>query len=216
MRGYQGRLVILVTLLAAANAAGWAISRVLAGDPRLQADFSAIPAEVGGWQGTDVPLSKPVLRELAGDALLQRTYRRDGHEIDFWTVFGRDWRDLHSPEGCYMATGWKVVGEKNVDIPAPEGMTEALHARLFTTRKGPNRALAVYLFATDQGTTADRAHLGWALLQAGGGSSGLLIHAATAVEDGEGLAAAEVIEFLRAVYPTVGRSLKPTQAGAEQ
>lgn len=216
MHNYQGRLVILLALLAIANAAAWAVSLGRARQSAAEIHLSAVPRELGDWQGTDVPQSKDVLRTLAADALLQRTYVRKGVETDFWLVFARDWRDLHAPEACYLSGYWRIVGVRDAEIPPPEGMSEPLQGRVFVARKGGNTVLGLYLFATRQGTTANRARLGWALLRPGSGTYGLLIHAATAVEDGESLAAAEVTDFMRAVYPKVAQLLQATEAGAQR
>ncbi len=213
MHGYQTRLVILVLLLIIANAAGWTISIRQAREPAVDLDMMAIPMNFDGWQGTDVPQPKAVLRALAGDALLRRTYKRNDVTIDFWAVFGRDWRDLHSPEGCYLAGGWTIIGGRNVDVPASGKPHREIHGRLFEARKNGEKLVALYLFATKQGTMPDRARLGWSLLKPGDDSYGLLIHAATIADDGETRAAAEVTEFTQAIYPIVARLLVPSEAG---
>jgi len=205
--------VILVTLLIIANGAGWTISIRHARAPAVDLDVSAIPVSFDGWQGTDVPQSEAVKQALAGDALLRRMYKRDDVAIDFWAVFGRDWRDLHSPEGCYLAGGWTIIGGRDVDIPASGAPDGELHGRLFEARKNGEKLVALYLFATKQDTMPNRARLGWSLLKPGDDSYGLLIHAATIADDGEIRAAAEVTEFTQAIYPIVARLLVPSEAG---
>jgi EpsI family protein len=215
VRSYQGRLVTLAILLAVANAAAWAISLGRSREAPLRVDFSPIPRDIEGWHGTDVPQSEAVLRQLAADALLQRVYTRQDTRIDFWLVLGRDWRDLHSPEACYLSGQWRITGQRSLEIPVPNAGTEPLKVRLFLARKGEETILAVYFFATGHGAVSNRASLGWSLLKPGSGGRGLLLHAATPLGGDESIALGEITAFIQAVYPKVAEVLEAAQAGAK-
>jgi EpsI family protein len=93
----------------------------------LKQSLAAVPMEMDGWRGQDVPIDEEVLKILNAQETLNRIYRN----IDGSTVVCHISAWLrpdsvsevapHIPKLCYTTTGWSILGEKQVPIKTPEG-----------------------------------------------------------------------------------------------
>lgn len=104
---------LIVALVAAGAVAWWFQLR-----PHLDHDASqlaALPLELGAWQGEAVPIESAVENMLRADFNLQRAYRRAEDDV-VWLYVGyygteRGGRPEHTPDVCYPAGGWEIVGK---------------------------------------------------------------------------------------------------------
>jgi EpsI family protein len=122
-----GRLgtAALCLLLAGAGAVAWWLQL----QPPMRVDPSGLlglPAEIGDWQGQDIPLEDQVEAELRADFNLQRVYRHRTGEI-VWLYLGyygtsRGGRPEHTPRGCYTGAGWTVERVRTLDVDPASGL----------------------------------------------------------------------------------------------
>lgn len=103
---------LVVALIAAGAVAWWFQLR-----PALDYDASqlaTLPLDLGEWHGEEVPIESAVESMLRADFNLQRAYRRADSE-PVWLYVGyygteRGGRPEHTPDVCYPAGGWEIVG----------------------------------------------------------------------------------------------------------
>ena len=126
-QGWQS--VVLAVVLAAAGLGAWAL-RLRAPLEVSAASLDAIPFELAGWRGHDIPLEDTVERMLRADHNVQRTYLDPAGGL-VWLYVGyygteRGGRSEHSPFVCYPAAGWDVVAgsERTVEVPGGGRVTE--------------------------------------------------------------------------------------------
>jgi EpsI family protein len=110
----------------------------------------ALPREQGPWGASgDQELEAWILEMAAPDAYLLRRYEREGAApvsayvglYARWSGFGRA---PHSPEGCYPAGGWEILGRGSVDVVTARG--ERFRAKLLEMRKGGRKQAVLYWF----------------------------------------------------------------------
>lgn len=111
--------VLLALLFVAVGALSWKLEMraPLAVDA---APLLALPRDLDGWNGVDVPLEESVESMLRADANVQRVYRHPLGEIVSLYVgyYGTDrgGRPEHTPEVCYRSQGWNVVAKRVLEI----------------------------------------------------------------------------------------------------
>jgi len=101
-------------------------------DPKpLAQPLDTIPWTIAGFTGApDPPLTGDVLRRLAADSYLLRTYRNQSIEADVFIAFyarQRAGESMHSPKHCLPGSGWEIWDYASTQIP--------LHGRLVTINK---------------------------------------------------------------------------------
>ncbi len=113
-------VVSLGVLLGSGLAYRWIDGRLTADGPastRIHNRLSALPLELGAWQGTDVPLSDRVLDVAAVDDYVHRRYvnRNSGQVVDLYLSYTIQPPNMlgHRPERCFPAHGWRHVGVKD-------------------------------------------------------------------------------------------------------
>jgi EpsI family protein len=139
--------VVLGLLLPALLIARWSLA-VLAAEPHEAA--IGLPRQLGAWvAGDDLELDAWSLEKAAPDSYLMRRYQRQGAApVELYvglyagsTGFGRA---PHSPEGCYPAAGWEILGRASVDVPVVGG--ERLRARLLELQKDGREQVVLFWF----------------------------------------------------------------------
>lgn len=87
--------------------------------------INAIPVDVDGWVGEQVPLPQSATNLLRPNALVARRYINEEHgaSATLMVVQCRDTRDMagHYPPQCYPANGWLRPEEGGVGITAVAG-----------------------------------------------------------------------------------------------
>lgn len=93
-------------------------------DPR---PLSSVPAELGAWRGSEVPVDDSVADMLRADFNFQRAYVHPFGGLVFAYVgyYGttRGGRPEHTPRTCYQAQGWALHDERTLAIDEAIGLT---------------------------------------------------------------------------------------------
>jgi EpsI family protein len=119
--------IALIAAMVAVGTLGWWLQL----GPQVYLDVSPlakIPARVGLWDSTDIPVPRAVEEELDADFNLQRAYAdRTGQVV--WLYVGyygteRGGRPEHTPRGCYTGAGWGIESSRIVKV-TPDGSLRA-------------------------------------------------------------------------------------------
>jgi EpsI family protein len=95
--------------------------------PVRLADF---PLRVGPWEGTESSVEPAIAKLLEQDVdqwLLRPYQQASGSTVWFYVTFadlffGQE-RNVHSPQGCYLAQGWQLLQKELQRIDIPGGKT---------------------------------------------------------------------------------------------
>lgn len=145
-------LVLFLILLA--GAAAWAYWLRESRDvSRADANFAAIPYQVGTRTAIDVDLDPRSVRILRADQFVSRIYAEaDGRDRVhlFVAYFGsqRTGSQIHSPQNCLPGSGWRVVARGHWK---PSQGHAAVNE--FIIAKGSERQLVHYWYVTRAGIT---------------------------------------------------------------
>lgn len=143
--------VLLAVLFVAVGTLAWALRL----DPELRVDtapLAALPRELGGWSGTDLPLATAAENMLRADFNLQRAYVHPlGATV--WLYIGyygteRGGTPEHTPAACYRAHGWRIA-ERRTLVVAPE---RGLRVNEYLVEKGGRRDLVHFWFRSHRRT----------------------------------------------------------------
>jgi EpsI family protein len=119
--------IAFIATMVAVGALGWWLQL----GPQLHLDVSpleSVPARIGSWEATDIPVPRAVEAELRADFNLQRAYAdRSGQVV--WLYVGyygteRGGRPEHTPRGCYTGAGWGIESSRIVAV-TPNGSLRA-------------------------------------------------------------------------------------------
>ena len=223
--------MVVCALLGAAAVASYAVgdrSSDLTGTvllPHRLAD--AIPASLGGWRGTDEPLSEAAIRTTQVDDHVRRQYRseEDGARALLYVAYhgnkGRGMDTLyHNATVCFPSQGWKLESERAGTETLPDS-ARSVPVRRYVFEKDGLR-LSVLTFFQVGGELLDespRNKAVWTLLDRAlpqlDDSPGTFVQAQVivAVEAG-GEAAADDVQskFLRVFGSTILRAVDPASA----
>jgi len=184
--GFQ-TLALLVVLLATGVMAWWLSLR-----PDNDLDVSALgglPTTLNGWSAVDVEIDQDVADMLRADANVQRVYR---HPQGYWIYvyigyYGteRGGTPEHTPDVCYPAQGWRIVGEDRIQVGSGDGFGVQEYV---VERDGETR-LVHFWYRTRSATgitstTALQLRNFWGRLVSNRGD-GALVRLSTPVEDGD-------------------------------
>ena len=142
----NNRRVLLCAILVVATGA---LRHALAAAPAPPVDLSRLPAQVGQWRGEEAaPLDESVVRLLAADSYINRTYSAAGTDpIGLYVAFyaGQKPGDsIHSPLNCLPGTGWEPVALSTMTIARPNGTPGT--ARRMIVRKEDQQAFVLYWY----------------------------------------------------------------------
>jgi hypothetical protein len=124
------QLLLVVGVLLTAGAA----YRVMAGRLRLLAEnrvvlplaLAAFPVEIGDWRGQEVPIREDVMRVASNDDFLNRLYTRAASSdwVSVYIAYSARPRTMlgHTPQVCYVASGWIHDGMEPAEIITGTGM----------------------------------------------------------------------------------------------
>jgi len=208
----------LVALLLAFGSASWWIHL----RPSVEVDperIEAIPRQLGGWVGEDIPLSDGVERLLRADAQIQRGYRNEAGDR-VWLYVGyygtaRGGRPEHTPWVCYPSAGWQILSSLQLPLSDRAGARDGSSMIELVVEQGEQRRLVHFWYSTHR-TTAIATELGltWDHLlgrvSPEGRADGALVRISTPI-DKEGIEAARnrlrhvtgyVVDALQGHWPT--------------
>jgi EpsI family protein len=111
---------------------------------------AAIPTELAGYAGVDVPLSDDELREVRVTEYVVRSYASSrGATAPAFSVYVAYYarqthgRAIHSPKNCLPGAGWEALSSRTQDIATPQG---AIAVNRYLMRKGGQHALVLYWY----------------------------------------------------------------------
>lgn len=142
------RFVLVATLIAVAAIFLQAHSGKEIFPPRLS--LQSFPAQLGPWQGTDVPLDKDVLAVLGPGDFLLRVYQNQEHRepyIDLFIAYFASQRagdTIHSPKNCLPGAGWSPVESTRVTLSLPGH--GPFPANRYVIAKGDARDIVLYWY----------------------------------------------------------------------
>ncbi len=117
------------------------------------------PAQLGGWNGIDVPIEQDVLDKLGPGDFLLRVYQDSAKTryIDLFIAYFRSQRagdTIHSPQHCLPGSGWTPIENQRVTLNLPGH--EPFPANRYLIAKGESRQLVLYWFwAHDRGVASE-------------------------------------------------------------
>jgi len=122
--------------------------------PISPAALEQFPLRIGMWTGVDVPLDPNLVRLTDTDALLNRTYAREGtaEHVSLYVACGVQVRDLmpHRPEVCYTGNGYTLIERQYVELPLAN--EAELRCKVFQFSRGmlnKNRIIVLYYYIVD-------------------------------------------------------------------
>ena len=139
-------LIAIVAILSAAAAAQALIPRRLLAERITQAELaSMIPAALPGWKAVpDIQIVAPpgsdtLSREIYNAELARGYVDADGHLIMLVVAYGASQSDrlqLHRPEICYAAQGFRVTASKSGAVELGDGAPRSPSTNLSPSGKG--------------------------------------------------------------------------------
>ena len=146
---------------------------------------SAVPAQIGPWVGTILPVDKRAIEILETSDVSMTEYRL-GQEPPVWFAqvagFGNR-AAFHPPEICYVGSHYEVLERQRIPVLVNGRELDVMR---LVIRQGPKRFEAWYWFTANGRVTANyyRQQL-WLLADTirGKSSSGTLVRISTPVED---------------------------------
>jgi EpsI family protein len=201
------RLIVCAALLLAAGA----LRHVLAASEPTAVDLSALPIALGQWQGAAAPpLDDAVVRALAADSYINRTYAAaDGVPIGLYVAFygGQKPGDsIHSPLNCLPGTGWEPIAISTIWLARPDGASGAV--RRMIVRKDDQRDLVLYWYQVHGRMIASEWNSKLHLLVDGvrlHRTDAALVRIAVPVSESAVAAEARAASFARALLPPLSR-----------
>jgi EpsI family protein len=100
-----------------------AVARTVAQRPaeKLARPLSTVSDEIAGWSFVSEHfLDERVLGRLIPTAYLQRTYRKNGTDLDLFIAYYAQQRageSMHSPKHCLPGAGWEIWRHGSLDVP---------------------------------------------------------------------------------------------------
>jgi len=114
----------------------------------LSKPLSALPLQLQGWQGVDLPLEPRIVQALGVSDFLDRAYQSADHRPVFLYVgyykSQRTGVSIHSPKNCLPGTGWEPVTAGRVALPLPNG--ERTIVNQYVVENGLRRQLVLYWY----------------------------------------------------------------------
>ncbi len=125
-----------------------------------RAPLSAFPAQVGNWQGNDIPLDKDTLDVLGPGDFLVRGYRDPGSDLPYVDLFlayfpsQRTGDTIHSPKHCLPGSGWTPEENNRVTIALP-GHSPFPANRYVVSKSGARKLVLYWYWAHDRGVASE-------------------------------------------------------------
>ncbi len=164
-----------------------------------------IPASLGDWVGTDVPLEEQVFDILETRAIIHRGYRSEGKNVFLSLVYYPDAKvDFHAPEACLGGTGSRVV--KSVEKVSFDRGGKKIDLSLvkLIRGEGASRQLVYYFYKSGDFIGDSYFKLRMSLLLnkvLRSSKSGALIRVSTNGGIDESVSSSMLVEFIRDLYP---------------
>jgi EpsI family protein len=122
--------------------------------------LSSFPAQLGNWEGAEVPLDKETLEVLGAGDFMERVYQDpDGKlpEVDMFLAYFASQRagdTIHSPQHCLPGAGWNPEQRTRILLSLPGH--DPFPANRYVISKAESRRLVLYWYwAHDRGVASE-------------------------------------------------------------
>jgi len=204
---------ILRFALAAAALAATAILLQARGRTEIVPHHLALanfPAQLAGWNGTEIPLDADTLAVLGPGDFMERVYQDPSGkmpDVDLFLAFFASQRagdTIHSPQHCLPGAGWNPDQKQTVELALPGHAP--FPANRYVISKGDSRRLVLYWYwAHDRGVASEYSAKYYLVRDAitMNRSDGALVRITLAMLPGESPDAAEqrVLPFASQIVP---------------
>lgn len=196
---------VTMALLVGVGTLGWAFQ--LRPAVRIEADtLAAIPYQLDGWRGRDLPVEDAVESMLRADHNVLRVYLHPLGDV-VWVYVGyygtsRGGTPEHTPRQCYAAQGWEMESLGRVTVDS----TRRLEVNEVRVEQGGDARLVHYWFRSYRRTGIASTlalhldHVAGRLLD--GRADGALVRLSTPLADGD-------VQSARLRLMAVARALEP-------
>lgn len=165
----SNRALLLAVVIGLAQFGAWAAGSWYTARPALppEHNLDELPMELGEWRGTQAPLPRELLDEIAGASVMNRTYRNArGETVEVHSAAFTDY-DIgppHFPPSCYHGAGWKLRSAHIV--PLEHGKGESANIVVYLFERDGIEALVAFWMQAGKETYIDRDGLRHLLLRA--------------------------------------------------
>ena len=213
---------LLVLSLCFVSASGYML-RASKPEPVLaRQSLASLPMKIGSWQGRQrADFNEKTLKVLGVEDYLTRYYIGPGQNmVDLYIGFYRSQRQgdtMHSPLNCLPGAGWNPVEKKYVVVPVDSGdasKPRSIEINSIMIQKGVDRQVVLYWYQS-HGRVVASEYWGkiFTVLDAirFNRTDAAMVRVISPVSsmDEQAVVSAEEqgIEFVRALYPLLGRFL---------
>lgn len=122
--------------------------------------LSSFPAQLGNWNGKDVPLDKETLDVLGPGDFMVRIYQNLNSDLPYVDLFlayfpsQRSGDTIHSPKHCLPGAGWTPLESDRVTISFPDHSPFPAN-RYVIARAGARKLVLYWYWAHDRGVASE-------------------------------------------------------------
>jgi EpsI family protein len=177
----------------------------------IRRPLAGFPATLAGWKGSEESILEPDVRDVLklSDYVMRRY--QDLAENDLWLFVGywgrqRRGAQPHSPKNCLPGHGWEPLEALQMTIPLPKPFAPITVNR-YVVQKSVERQVVFYWYQTRGEVIATEFA---ARLETAKNSilrrrtDGALVRVSTLVSGSVPETSARLVEYIQAMYPTLG------------
>jgi exosortase D (VPLPA-CTERM-specific) len=175
--------------------------------------LSSLPTRIGSWKGQPtLQFSSKILSKLGVDEYVSRFYlrpnRRQVHLYVGYYQSQRQGSTVHSPKNCLPGGGWVPVDSGHITIPGEADGT--IEVNRYLLQKGTQKQVVLYWYQSRGRVIASEY---WAKIYLVvdairlNRTDGALVRVISPVADSEMMAEQQAIDFVKELYPLLGRHL---------
>jgi EpsI family protein len=183
--------------------------------------LAEFPLAIDGWRGENTaPLTPEVLAVLGADDYLSRVYFTKGDPyVSLYVGYYESQRQgdtIHSPLNCLPGAGWQPLSKSYLTIPVTDstGQTSTISVNRYVIEKGLDRQVALYWYQSHGRVIANeyRSKLFMIYDAARLNRSDAALVRVMSPRVGSGVEAeaeadARAVDFVKAMFPLLGRFL---------
>lgn len=119
--------------------------------------LAVFPMQIGGWQGTQLPLTEDELTVLGPGEFLMRDYRKASvaEPVNLYIAYFPSQRTgdtIHSPRNCLPGAGWTALESGRLAVRNADGTMMSVNR--YIVAKGLSRSLVLYWYQAHGRVTA--------------------------------------------------------------
>ncbi len=178
----------------------------------IRQPLSDLPMTIGAWRGHEAaPLDRETLAVLGADDYVNRWYAAaDGRAATLFVAYYGSQRQgdaIHSPMNCLPGSGWQPIESGRASLRVGD---RTIDVNRYVVQRGTERQVVLYWYQ-GRGRTVASEYWSKAYLIVDAAlrhrSDGALVRVTAPVVTGERAAGQTAEEFVRAVFPLLGKHL---------